>query len=65
MTYQRLAYDDQDTAVQMRSDCTAASSEIGVPEYRVPAQGIGSPSLDIPVSAAAAAQAARMELHHS
>ncbi|MGY2874516.1 hypothetical protein ACVW00_001706 [Marmoricola sp. URHA0025 HA25] len=30
MTYQRLAYDDQDSTVKMRLDCTACASEMGL-----------------------------------
>ncbi|MCX6395823.1 MAG: hypothetical protein NTV23_05010 [Propionibacteriales bacterium] len=63
MSYQRLAYEDQDTTVKMHTDCTAAASEMGVPEQRVAAEVFGSPSLEIPVSQAVAAQAARMQLH--
>ncbi|MCW2786318.1 MAG: hypothetical protein JWP74_2835 [Marmoricola sp.] len=35
MSYERLAYDDQDTTGKMHTDCDAAASEIGVPEQRV------------------------------
>ena len=34
MSYQRLAYEDQDTTVQMHTDCTACASEIGIPDQR-------------------------------
>lgn len=30
MTYQRLAYDDQDTTGQMHLDCTACATHMGV-----------------------------------
>src|SRR4051794_2622360 len=30
MTYQRLAYDDQDSTVKMHLDCTACASEMGL-----------------------------------
>jgi hypothetical protein len=36
MSYERLAYDDQDTTVKMHTDCDAAASEIGVPVQTVP-----------------------------
>jgi hypothetical protein len=31
MTYERLAYDDQDTTVKMHLDCTACAAAIGLP----------------------------------
>ena len=34
MTYVRLAYDDHDTAGQMRDDCHACASEMRLPEQR-------------------------------
>ena len=76
MSYERLAYDDQDTTVKMHTDCTACASEMGIPEQRVNLETIGSaPSIDyadfpreirkpeIQVSDAAAHLASRMHLH--
>jgi hypothetical protein len=76
MTYERLAYDDQDSTVQMHLDCAACAAEI-----RVPAQPL-SPDLlaDVPpirydarprearkpeitISEAAAHLASRLHLH--
>lgn len=77
MSYQRLAYDDQDTTVQMHTDCTACASQMGMPEQRVNVDAIGeAPSMEyaafpreahkpeITVSDAAAHLAARMHLHY-
>ncbi|RNL79044.1 hypothetical protein [Nocardioides marmorisolisilvae] len=44
MTYERLAYDDQDTAVQMHSDCSACASEMGIPEQRFSPKALGLPA---------------------
>lgn len=38
MTYQRLAYDDASTVIEMSSDCRAVESALHLPERRVPAQ---------------------------
>lgn len=60
MSYERLAYDDQDTTVKMHTDCNAAASEIGVPEQRVEVRALAvevtahDRSSEITVSAAAA-----------
>lgn len=35
MDYQRLAYDDADTAGQMHEDCTECGSRIALPHQRV------------------------------
>ncbi len=65
MTYERLAYDDQDTTVKMHTDCNAAASEIGVPEQRVEVRVLAAEvsttdrSSRITVSAAAASFAER------
>ena len=45
MTYERLAYDDQDTTVKMHDDCNAAASEMGIPQQRVFPKSLGLPSL--------------------
>jgi hypothetical protein len=42
MSYERLAYDDQDTTVKMHTDCDAAASEIGVPEQRLAAKAFAA-----------------------
>ncbi|MBO9520702.1 MAG: hypothetical protein J7518_04115 [Nocardioidaceae bacterium] len=76
MSYQRLAYDDQDTTVQMHSDCTACASQMGLPEQTISADALGTvPSIEfedfpreiakpvITVSEAAAHLAARLHLH--
>jgi len=41
MTYERLAYDDQDTAVKMHDDCNACASEMGIPEQRAFTKALG------------------------
>ncbi|RNL64266.1 hypothetical protein EFK50_06980 [Nocardioides marmoriginsengisoli] len=76
MSYERLAYDDQDTALQMRTDCTACASEMGIPEQRIMPDALGAaPSIafadfpreirkpEITVSDAAAHLASRIHLH--
>ncbi|HET6167063.1 MAG TPA: hypothetical protein VFE07_09560 [Marmoricola sp.] len=76
MTYQRLAYDDQDTTVQMHLDCTACASQMGLPAPRITTELLEEvPSLEfdelpretrkpeITVSEAAAHLAARLHLH--
>jgi hypothetical protein len=35
MSYERLAYDDQDTTVKMHTDCDAAASVMGTPDVTV------------------------------
>jgi hypothetical protein len=73
MTYERLAYEDQDTAVKMHLDCTACASQMGLPEQR-PTLLLGAPvefdelpretrKPEITVSEAAAHLAARLHLH--
>jgi hypothetical protein len=76
MTYERLAYDDPDTALKMHVDCTACASRIAVPEQlilpddleRVPSieydafpREIRKP--EITVDEATAHLAARLHLH--
>ncbi len=77
MSYQRLAYDDQDSAGQMHQDCTACGSQIALPRYRIDDAVVTmpAPSLEydefphevhkpeIEVSEAAAHLAARLHLH--
>ena len=66
MTYQRLAYDDQDTAVKMHTDCDACAAELGpVPSIHFAdfPREINKP--EITVSDAAAHLASRMHLHLS
>ena len=63
MSYERLAYDDQDTTVKMHTDCTAAASALGpVPsiEYADFPREIRKP--EITVSDAAAYLASRIQL---
>ena len=76
MTYERLAYDDQDTTLKMHLDCTACAAQMGLPEPRLsPDLLVQTPSIDfadfprairkpeITVSDAAAHLAARLHLH--
>ena len=77
MSYERLAYDDQDTADQMRDDCTACGSRISLPHERIDNSAVTmpAPSLEfdqyprearkpeIEVSDAAAHLASRLHLH--
>jgi len=77
MSYQRLAYDDQDSANQMRDDCTACGSRITLPRQRIDNTSVTmpAPSLEfdqyprevtkpeIEVSEAAAHLASRLHLH--
>jgi hypothetical protein len=77
MSYERLAYDDQDSAVQMYDDCTACGSRISLPRQRIDNTSITmpAPSLqfdhfpreahkpDIEVTEAAAHLASRLHLH--
>jgi hypothetical protein len=73
MSYQRLAYDEQDTARQMHDDCTACAASL--PAQRVPDLTAPAPSLRYDdwaeqtrkptpeVTEAAAHLASRMHLH--
>ena len=76
MTYERLAYDDQDTTVKMHDDCTACAVQMGLPEQRISPDLVEQvPSLDyedfprevrkpeITVSEATALLASRLHLH--
>jgi hypothetical protein len=76
MTYQRLAYDDQDTTVKMHLDCTACASRIDVGAQRLSAEDLeAAPSIEyadfpreirkpeITVSDATALLAAQLHLH--
>jgi hypothetical protein len=77
MSYERLAYDDQDSARQMHDDCTACTSRLGLPHRRIDPAAVTmpAPSLEfedfpreipkrtIEVSQAAAHLASRMHLH--
>ena len=76
MTYERLAYDDQDTAVKMHTDCTACASAMGLAAKPIAIEALGNaPSIEyedfpreirkpeITVSDAAAHLASRLHLH--
>jgi hypothetical protein len=77
MSYERLAYDDADTAGQMHDDCTACGTRISLPRQRIDEQAVTmpAPSLEadehqhdarkpsIEVSEAAAYLASRLHLH--
>ena len=77
MSYQRLAYDDQDSAHQMHDDCTACSSSMDLPRPRVDLEAAARPAPaltyaefeqqdakpSIEVSDAAAHLASRLHLH--
>ena len=65
MSYERLAYDDADTAGQMHHDCDACGTQIALPSQRT----VELPELrkdtkpQIEVSEAAAYLASRLHLH--
>ncbi len=77
MSYERLAYDDQDSAHQMHADCTACASRVTLPRRRIddaqltmPAPSLEFeefpreiPKREIRVSDAAAHLGARLHLH--
>jgi hypothetical protein len=76
MTYERLAYDDQDTTVKMHLDCAACAAEIGLPAAPISpdlleqAPSIGYDDFpreirkpEITVTAAAALLASQLHLH--
>ena len=77
MSYERLAYDDQDSAHQMHDDCTACGSSPALSRQRIDntAVTMPAPSLEfheyprevrkreIEVSEAAAHLGARLPLH--
>jgi hypothetical protein len=75
MTYERLAYDDQDTTVKMHLDCTACATQMGLPA-QISADALAEvPSIEfddfpreirkpeITVSDATALLAAQLHLH--
>ncbi len=77
MSYERLAYDDQDSAHQMHHDCTACATSMDLPGRRIEERAVTmpAPSLEfetyprevrkprIEVSEAAAHLASRLHLH--
>ena len=76
MSYQRLAYDDQDTTLKMHTDCTACASQMGIPERKILPEALGAvPGIEfedfprevhkpeITVSEATAHLASRLHLH--
>jgi hypothetical protein len=70
MSYERLAYDDADTAGQMHDDCTACGTRITLPSQRtdeILTEQITDLRKDakpqIEVSEAAAYLASRLHLH--
>ena len=77
MSYERLAYDDADTAVQMHDDAAACGTHLTLPRQRIDEAAIAerAPSLayeefpsdvekpQIEVSEAAAHLASRLHLH--
>ena len=76
MSYERLAYDDQDTTLKMRTDCTACASEMAMPQQRGSVDAIGTaPSIEyadfpreirkpeITITDATAHLASRLHLH--
>ncbi len=77
MSYERLAYDDQDSAGQMHHDCHACGNTIDMPRQRIDDATVTmpAPSLEydsfprevrkpeIEVSEAAAHLASRLHLH--
>ncbi|KQT94407.1 hypothetical protein ASG49_05870 [Marmoricola sp. Leaf446] len=77
MTYERLAYADQDPAPTMTTDCAACAERVRLPEQRVLDGALGrpAPSLawdaqprevrkpQVSVSQAAAHLASRLHLH--
>ncbi|HET7682513.1 MAG TPA: hypothetical protein VFK34_02450 [Marmoricola sp.] len=77
MSYQRLAYDDQDSTLQMQADCVACATRLPRPRTAVDVSAVLAepPSLEyddfpvdqpkraITVSEAAAHLASRLHLH--
>jgi hypothetical protein len=76
MSYERLAYDDQDSAHEMHDNCAACGSRISLPRQTVDNSAVTmpAPSLayesfpevrkpEIEVSEAAAHLASRLHLH--
>ena len=44
MSYERLAYDDQDSAHEMHDDCAACGSQISLPRQKVDNQAVTMPA---------------------
>ena len=76
MTYERLAYDDQDSTTQMHLDCAACATQMGIPARRISPEDLERvPSIEydafpreiakpeITVTDAAAHLASRLHLH--
>ena len=76
MTYERLAYDDQDTTGKMHLDCTACAAQMNIPQQRITPELVeNAPSIEfddfpreirkpeITVTEATAHLAARLHLH--
>ena len=76
MSYERLAYDDQDTTLKMRLDCTACATAMQWPDRPITTEAlVAVPSIEfddfpreihkpeITVSEAAAHLASRLHLH--
>jgi hypothetical protein len=76
MTYERLAYDDQDSTVKMHLDCTACAAEMGLATAPLSPELLGDvPPItydefprevgkrEITISEAAAHLASRLHLH--
>ena len=77
MSYERLAYTDQDSADQMYDDCTACASSISMPRQKIDNAAVTKPAPsiaydrypreerkpEIEVSEAAAHLASRLHLH--
>ena len=77
MSYERLAYDDQDSTHQMHHDCAACGSRLTLPRRRIDESAITMPApslayeeyprevrkAEIAVSDAAAHLASRLHLH--
>ncbi len=73
MTYQRLAYDDQDTTPKMAADCTACASQMGIPARPITTEALTEPAVgysrreipkpEITVSDATAFFVSRLHLH--
>ncbi len=70
MSYERLAYDDADTAGQMHDDCAECGTRISLPLQRTEAPSLhaddhafDAAKTQIEVSEAAAYLASRLHLH--
>ncbi len=69
MGYERLAYDDQDTTVQMHDDCLVCASHMRLPHQALTPETVDLHAVDVPVqrpeievSAATADLASRLVL---